>query len=937
MLGSVFGRTDFPWICGFGPPDFFADFIAPPMPTGAYRQPRPLPAIDLIVERRGGRSWRRVVAQGTTWRAVRTMMSRDLQRPQETIDISIGGLPADLDADVPPGEGYPVRALWYGVRERQDRSRSREHQQAAPEDRPPPLRDPVPQNGNVDVEVIDFELVTPIGTWYLPVPLTAFPHVATWGRLSIDEVSTYLGDTYDFLWGGGRPGIARRRQMQPGHRLLEDLMSPMTSFQVAPPNQLGGKAEKRKQKGLTIDLTSPPPKRSAKTAEKKPDMQFLEPQFCGNLLNMTCTVPEGPLIDRRGMAHFKVWDDDISPRRLVISGVPHIVTTASMAEKIAKQIPGLSARDHRFTFVTPEGKIVKDGVGMDSNRLPKLLVLVSGTQGKGKEEIEDLVKLVKQSVNEKLRVNQVKLLLRGDEVLANKIAKHQSDPQRVKQLVLEGAARYGMGSSKPQPAAPNQSVDQEWKTVGPKPKAKGPAKPQISPSTRRYKLMEQEWNYPVHSSFTLGAEGVFFEHELQEALQHDRVLQGTRQAAALISTQPLPGALSASRETFTIVEAADETRSRVVQGFLNNYHVNKVLFKGSVVTVERTLPGAGAATSLIKLHYPKTAVKDSTWSKVVKLAKSVDINKMLKQDFPAVKIQDAFRLEKTATAISFMVRVTRDHVPTLLKDPEVDALMTPIGPAGDDYKILWDREVTTVASIWAKYSQLKGYMGAGGSQTAMGARFTAGTAENAKKEAGLPTGDPFVVTGIPTDLPAGEVEPLLRDCGWVAKLVDHSRRVRGPLCSYRVRAQGPPPHQVMRIVSGKEVITLRIQESVAKKTEKTKEDQGPCSTWAEAAKRALGRAPLEHKAPVHHVDPEDDADMEDDHLWPGYQDYWEEEQLPDDDTQDHWDDTPRPEPTPKRVKLPPHDHDRRMGRLEEQMGQMQIQLQTLVSSLIPPC
>ena len=112
-------------------------------------------------------------------------------------------------------------------------------------------------------------------------------------------------------------------------------------------------------------------------------------------------------------------------------------------------------------------------------------------------------------------MNQVCLLLRGDGGLGDKVAKRQAGSNRIHQLV--------MGKQKPLQVRKKKAGDgeQQWKVVGARGKASA-ATQQGSSGGKRYMLLESEWSHGLLSSFTRGATGLHFEHELQEALLHER-------------------------------------------------------------------------------------------------------------------------------------------------------------------------------------------------------------------------------------------------------------------------------------------------------------------------------------------------------------------------------------------------------------------------------
>ena len=126
----------------------------------------------------------------------------------------------------------------------------------------------------------------------------------------------------------------------------------------------------------------------------------------------------------------------------------------------------------------------------------------------------------------------------------------------------------------------------------------------------------------------------------------------------------------------------------------------------------------------------------------------------------------------------------------------------------------------------------------------LGARFEAQAYQCARSQAGLPTGEIHVIQGFPLDMAEAELKDILADAHWITEPMMVSRRVRGRMAHMRVRSAAPPPHEshdILRVISQDEVITLHILPLIREKPVALKEPDLAPQTWSDAFKRALGK------------------------------------------------------------------------------------------------
>ena len=94
-------------------------------------------------------------------------------------------------------------------------------------------------------------------------------------------------------------------------------------------------------------------------------------------------------------------------------------------------------------------------------------------------------------------------------------------------------------------------------------------------------------------------------------------------------------------------------------------------------------------------------------------------------------------------------------------------------------------------------------------------------------------------------MPVQHITTLLEDLKWKATPLPESRRTRGRTATIRVRAEQPPTSMLYRITSGAEAYTVHIEKAEPKPRVPKPTPTEPPETWAEAAKRAMGKSVVE--------------------------------------------------------------------------------------------
>ena len=107
--------------------------------------------------------------------------------------------------------------------------------------------------------------------------------------------------------------------------------------------------------------------------------------------------------------------------------------------------------------------------------------MIPGGAYGGTSEVTPILKIVMPLLKSKLQSNQMRLLLKGEEGLANRIRKCQYNDDKVKQIMLEAAMKYQLilkdGERTTKLREPSKPVvaetsDPEWKIASSKRKTK---------------------------------------------------------------------------------------------------------------------------------------------------------------------------------------------------------------------------------------------------------------------------------------------------------------------------------------------------------------------------------------------------------------------------------------------------------------------------------
>ena len=368
------------------------------------------------------------------------------------------------DSQVPAGHGYPVRATHWRERAEdvREQSRSPRRAEADPPEQVLQLRDPVVQRAVVEVDCFDVELHTQHGIWAIPIRLTDFPFAQDWQAVSLGDVCGRVNESYGYLWGSGRPSIALRRRVCREEQTVAETLREVAAFQLIPPDQYGSKRMKcrRRRKPVCIPPRPPSAPRSMRVAsEEAPDISSEmktstrtppgEIKTDGNLLNFKKHTMR-KLVDQTRWATYVVYQEQ-EEITVHVRGIPCYATTGIMVDHLRRKVPKIfKQHGQTYMFVTPTGGILNAAEEYATDDLPKLWIFIGETQGASIVDIdEDLVHLCKDTVGQRMRNNQIKLLLRGDPNLHSSGQSSKNPTRSSSPLQFEHAARAATRTNNP--------------------------------------------------------------------------------------------------------------------------------------------------------------------------------------------------------------------------------------------------------------------------------------------------------------------------------------------------------------------------------------------------------------------------------------------------------------------------------------------------------
>ena len=807
------------------------------------------------MQARQARPHRLTVQVGDKWGNLKSRMARKLHWPRDEIHLHHGERELDSEGEVDP-ETWAIQIRRVrrptGQAGATGYAELEEAELIASSPSPSPQRSAPTDSQVREEETIYFTYRTHQGVWRLPVHITDF-EAADWEQVTSSMIGKALATSYPDLFGTNRRlSLAGNGMMLRANETMGQWVEMEADFAVAHTRRgspvVTRRVHDQQPRVLPPDDLHRPPRTYG-----LPDMQAHFPILAaeqGGIPGAAAPMRISPTMIR--VALLGAGDP-------VLTYVQHRrdhITPREFEQKLLRQLEDLP-EGSRLSFCRRTGQQMEHDEHYDISREGVWWAVVHGTQGATKESLNivDLAKDVVKMMGGKLKANQVKLLLRGEEGLCQRVRKQLHDAERVRNLMVSVAARYELklheGRSEHQQQA--QSKETPWETVKPKraeerSKRSGPPEASKNPEPvretagfKRFSLKASEWDQQLLDNFIIGSSGVLLESCMTQAQAHARQLCGTSQAIALVTVALLELYRTQKKITCTLIEqnGTGQKRERIVTAWLQNYGGQEVAHHDQVATVH--VKQTTSTTVVVRARVKRAAITKQEWTSIHDKKTPVEIRKMLLAARKDLVIEDVFRLETTEADCTWLMRIQEQQLPQWLKYHDLPISFIPLGPSNDKFAIIWDKELTLMKELRAKYEQLPGYAGIVLTQTGAGARVVKEKVNDARRMAGLQAGHLYVIQGLPVDYSEQDLVPLMADLGWVISIVPFTRRTRGPVAQIKIRSETPPPKTVIRMVTSHEVITLQVREArMPERQEKLQERTSPM-TWSEAAKQALGK------------------------------------------------------------------------------------------------
>ena len=842
-----------------------------------------------------GRWWSTTIREGQPWAVLQVQLGAIMRRNIEDFSLYYENLRVDQQAPIPPeAREIELRRVHHagrrGLRFHPPRrqappppdlpvQQAEEGGNDQPEEQPPeePQRQRsrsrsrsmlrrYPQRPNrpwlmadgpgvQEDENIYVELPTMGGCYRLEIRLDDLPNADTWEEVCAHDLEWALQRTYPQLFSRqGRIGLAVNYLCLRDEEYVAPWIRRGADFMVIPSMLLGGKVGPQQMQHH--------PQHSDE--EKKEQTQAPSARS-----SVSCTWASVWLNQWRGV--LPPPTDTMCPA-IVCLGQQCVKIqlqttskqmTAGELEQVARQQHPRLFEDQRVMVAGEWGTLLMQQETYVYEDHGMLVLYPSPNYGaKSMVDVPALIKLVSPIVSQHLRQQQVRLLVRGEEGLAGRLYKNQFDPIKVKQLLLEAAMKYdiqvrhaealaGPGIALPSAAKPpkeqvkQQTEEKEkWTTVIRKPAKKSPSENKTAKTGEqgpKFELVAEEWSQPILPHFQLATHGVLLETDHTQAEKHAAQLKGTQFNVALLTVRPLDASLHKYQTTFKLKELGSNglKRERMVTGFVNNFGPVQVKHHDQVDVVTRALDTA--KTQVIMAVARKAYVTASEWAQISAISSVTQIRASIRKACPQLQLEDCFKFRQEPEQVQVLLRIQSAQLDQWLTTTELPVTCTPLGAQTQQYKVVWDRDLQSVKQVRERYAHITGYRGVVVTSKGLGARFSAESYQSARSSAGLVTGDLYTIQGLPLALPENEVSDILNDVKWSARVVEGSRRARGRSASVRVRADKPPPKELIRLSSGAEVFQLHIQSQQAWQHKEKAESQEAPTTWTQAMRVTLGR------------------------------------------------------------------------------------------------
>ena len=549
---------------------------------------------------------------------------------------------------------------------------------------------------------------------------------------------------------------------------------------------------------------------------------------------------------------------------------PHRVHLDNMNELTWFQLERLFVTQHpqvrfwgRPIFANLSGQVLGLSTRIQPSVTPTLLAIPSPEFGGNVQDpFNEALQIAKTAAADCHKVSQLKLLLRGEPGLAQRLIKHSSDTKRCRAVLLDLTQRYGMSrqsqalsppSAASEPKMPVAKVRDEptnssWKTVT--------SRRQQNVVT--HSLIGEDWSVPIKTELDFEKEGVYFTESQAAAEALQRRMGRPSHAAAIVSLRPLAGARATIQRTFRALttDSMGKRMEKTLTGFVNQIGDTDVYYRENILKIDQVAESATSVKIVVKAH--RKYLDDKDWKSITAVVDR--------------RTWSGFLLAHKLHCVDFWNHRCVDDLwsaSVRVKQADLSAWMTAdtvftvalASPLADPYKVTWDADMTKLAEARKRYQGTPGFAGIIMGKDTLGVRIADKAFDAAMQYLGKPQGELFEVRGVPLQATEAVIEDLLLQAGWQAQLVAGFRRVVRGYAIFKVRSAHAPPCDILRTSFGGELVQIQLARLYQRRSPTPTQPpvaSTPPSSWDASARQAIGvQKQTQHTEESHVVSQED--------------------------------------------------------------------------------
>ena len=82
-------------------------------------------------------------------------------------------------------------------------------------------------------------------------------------------------------------------------------------------------------------------------------------------------------------------------------------------------------------------------------------------------------------------------------------------------------------------------------------------------------------------------------------------------------------------------------------------------------------------------------ITEEEWTGLIKYDTAAEVQSSLKQSYPSLTLEDAFRYRKDSHQVQILLRVRKTEVDSWLKGEKLPIMCTPLGEDAKMYRVIW--------------------------------------------------------------------------------------------------------------------------------------------------------------------------------------------------------------------------------------------------------